>query len=145
MICQCACAAIQRFGKAIDLIDNVHPFYLIWYHPLWKEALKSLHLYDYKDSPYYSFIQLEPTNISSAQDQDPLSNTKLRDTMGCFNPEFFDKIGHLGNISEAQHINKMTGMDGSVLWRTAADAGNGSGRRQMSADGGERRRRFDGE
>jgi hypothetical protein len=85
----------------------VHPFYRIWYHPLWKEALKSLHMYDYKDSPFYSDIQLMPTSISSAQDQDPLSNTKLEDTMQCFYSDFFDKIGHLGNISEAQHINKM--------------------------------------
>ncbi len=107
MICPCACAAMQRFGKDIDLIENVHPFYCIWYHPLWKEAIKSLHLSDYKESPYYSLTQLEPTSKSSVQDQDPLSTTKLEDTMRCFNSEIFDKIGHLGNISEAQRINKM--------------------------------------
>ncbi len=33
MICPCACATMQRFGKDIDKIDNVHPFYRIWYHP----------------------------------------------------------------------------------------------------------------
>jgi hypothetical protein len=27
--------------------------------------------------------------------------------MRCFNSEIFDKICHLGNISESQHINKM--------------------------------------
>jgi hypothetical protein len=106
MICPCACAAMQRFGKDIDLIENVLPFYCIWYHPLWKEAIKSLHLSDYKDSPYNSLTRLEPTSKSSVQDQDPLSTTKLEDTMRCFNSEF-DKIGHLGNISEAQRINKM--------------------------------------
>jgi len=66
-----------------------------------------LHLYDYKDSPYYSLTQVEPTSISSSQDQHLQSNTKLEDTMRCFNSEIFDKIGHLGNISEAQRINKM--------------------------------------
>ncbi len=40
MICPCACAAMQRIGKDIDTIENVHPFYCIWYHPLWKEAIK---------------------------------------------------------------------------------------------------------
>ena len=85
----------------------MHPFYRIWYHPLWKEAIKSLQLYDYKDSPYYSLTQLEPTSIASAQDPDPLSNIILEDTMQCFNSEIFDKIGHLGNIAEAQRINKM--------------------------------------
>ncbi len=107
MICPCACAAMQRCGNDIDKIDNVHPFYRIWYHPLWKEAIKSLHLYDYKDSPYYSLTQLEPTSIASTQDPDPMSNIKLEETMRCFNSEIFDKIGHLGNISEVQRINKM--------------------------------------
>jgi hypothetical protein len=107
MICPCACAAMQRFRKDIDKIDNVHPFYRIWYHPLWKEAIKSLQLHDYKDSPYYSLTQLEPTSISSAQNPDPMSNIKLEDTTRCFNSEIFDKIGNLGNISEAQRINKM--------------------------------------
>jgi len=50
---------------------------------------------------------LEPTSIASAQDPDPLSNIKLEDTMRCFNSEIFDKIGNLGNISEAQRIKKM--------------------------------------
>jgi hypothetical protein len=85
----------------------VHPFYRIWYHPLWKEAIKSLQLHDYKDSHYYSLTQLAPTSIASAQDPDPLSSINLEDTMRCFNSEIFDKIGHLGNINEAQHINKM--------------------------------------
>ena len=107
MICPCACAAMQRFRKDIDKIDNVHPFYRIWYHPLWKEAIKSLQLHDYKDSPFYSLTQLEPTSISSAQNPDLMSNIKLEDTMRCFNSEIFDKIGNLGNISEAQRINKM--------------------------------------
>jgi hypothetical protein len=91
MICPCACAAMQRFGKDTDKIDNAHPFYRIWYPPLWKEAIKSLQLYDYKDSPYYSLTQLEPTSIASAQDRDPLSNIILEDTMRCFNSEIFDK------------------------------------------------------
>jgi hypothetical protein len=85
----------------------VHPFYRIWYHPLWKEAIKSLQLHDYKDSHYYSLTQLAPTSISSAQDPDSLSSINLEDTMRCFNSEIFDKIGHLGNINEAQRINKM--------------------------------------
>jgi hypothetical protein len=91
----------------IDNIDNVHPFYCIWYHPLWKEAIKSLQLHDYKDSPYYSLTQLEPTSISSAQNPDPMSTIKLEDTMICFNSEIFDKIGNLGNISEAHRVQKM--------------------------------------
>jgi len=98
---------MQRFGKYIDKIDNVHPFYRIWYHPLWKEAIKSLQLHDYKDPPYNSLTQLESTSIASAHDPDPLSNIKLEDTMCCLNSEIFDKIGNLGNISEAQCINKM--------------------------------------
>jgi hypothetical protein len=27
--------------------------------------------------------------------------------MRCFNSEIFDKIGHLGNMSEAQHVHKL--------------------------------------
>ncbi len=85
MICPCACAAMQRFRKDIDKIDNAHPFYRIWYHPLWKEAIKSLQLHDYKDPPYNSLTQLESTSIASAHDPDPLSNIKLEDTMCCLN------------------------------------------------------------
>ena len=54
MICPCACAGMQRFGWDIDKIENVHPIYRVWYHPLWNEALKNLQLGDYKDSPFYS-------------------------------------------------------------------------------------------
>ena len=105
MICPCACATMQQVGMDIDKIDNVHPFYCIWYHPLWKEAIKSLELSDYKDSPYYYSPHLEPT--SNVTVQDPLSNITLDDTMGRANSEIFDKIGNLGNISEAQRIHKM--------------------------------------
>ena len=170
MICPCACAAMQRFGKDIDKIDYVYPFCRIWYHPLWKEAIKSLQLYDYKDSPYYSLTQLEPTSIASAQDPDPLSNIKLEDTMRCYNSDIFDKIGHLGNISEAQRINKMrehfhklekiavksvkstkyaicsiievrTVADGcSRQQQTVADSGGRQKQRWTAANGGRRRR-----
>ncbi len=104
MICPCAYATMQWIGMDIDKIDNVHPFYHIWYHPLWKEAIKSLELSDYKDSPYYSCPNLEPA--SSVTVQDPLSNINLEDTMRCANSEIFDKIGSLDNISEAQRIHK---------------------------------------
>jgi hypothetical protein len=105
MICPCACAAMQRIRMDINKIDNVHPFYRIWYHSLWKEAIKSLQLSYYKDSSYYSLTNLEPTSNAAAQD--PSSNITLEDTMQRFNSEIFDEIGHLGNISESQHINKM--------------------------------------
>ena len=52
MICPYACAAMQRIGWDIDKIENVHPFYQIWYHPLWNEALQNIQLADYKDSPF---------------------------------------------------------------------------------------------
>ncbi len=89
----------------IDRIDTVHPFYRVWYHPLWKEAIKSLYLSDYEDSPYYSLGCLEPT--SNLPLQDPSSIITAEDTMRCFNSEIFDKIGHLGNISEAQCVHKL--------------------------------------
>ncbi len=73
MICPCACAAMQC------IVDNVHPFFRIWYHPLWKEAIKSLQLSDYKDSPYHSLTHLEPTSNTAVQD--PLSSITLDDTM----------------------------------------------------------------
>jgi hypothetical protein len=79
IICPCACAAMQWIGMDINKIDNVHPFYHIWYHPLWKEAIKSLQLSDYKDFPYYSLTNLEPT--SNAATQDPFSNITLEDTI----------------------------------------------------------------
>jgi hypothetical protein len=107
MICPFACAAMQRIGMDINKIDNVHPFYHIWYHPLWKEAIKSLQLSNYNDSPCYSLTNLEPTSNAAAQD--PSSNITLGDTMRRFNSEIFDKSGHLGNISESQRINKMRG------------------------------------
>ncbi len=89
----------------IDKIDNVHQFYRIWYHPLWKKAIKYLELSNYKDSPYYYSPHLEPTSNVTAQD--PLSNITLDNTMRHANSEIFDKIGNLGNISEAQRIHKM--------------------------------------
>jgi hypothetical protein len=54
---------------------------------------------------FYSVTILEPTSNGSAQD--PLSNVTLEDTIRSRNSEIFNKFGHLGNISEAQHINKM--------------------------------------
>jgi hypothetical protein len=48
---------------------------------------------------------LAPTSNGPAQD--PLSNITLEDTIRSHNSEIIDKIGHLGNISEAQRINKM--------------------------------------
>ena len=90
MICPCACAAMQRVSLDIDLIENVHPFYRIWYHPLWKEAIKSLHLSDYKDSPYYSLTHLEPTVTSVTPAQDPLSNITPSDTIGSHYSEIFE-------------------------------------------------------
>jgi hypothetical protein len=95
---------MQQIGMDINKIDNVHPFYHNWYHPLWKEGIKSLQLSNYKDSPYYSLTNLEPTSNAAAQD--PSSNITLEDTMRRFNSEIFDKIGHLGDITESQHINK---------------------------------------
>ena len=97
MICPCACAAMQRVSMDIDKIENVHPFYRIWYHPLWKEAIKSLYLSDYKDSPISSSVYLEPT--SNVPVQDPSCSITAEDTRRRFNSEIFDKIGHLGNIS----------------------------------------------
>ena len=107
MICPCACTAMQRVSWDIDLIENVHPFYRIWYHPFWKEALKSLHLSDYKDSPYYSLTHLEPTATSVTHAQDTLSDITLSDTIRRHNSEIFDQIGNLGNISEAQRIHML--------------------------------------
>ncbi len=48
---------------------------------------------------------MAPTSNGPAQD--PLSNITLEDTIRSHNSEIIDKIGHLGNISEAQRINKM--------------------------------------
>jgi hypothetical protein len=96
---------MQRIGMDIDNIDNVHPFYCIWYHPLWKEAIKSLELSDYKDSPYnYSPHLVSTSNVTV---QDPSRNVTLDDTMRRANYEIFDKIGNLGNIPEAQCVHKM--------------------------------------
>jgi hypothetical protein len=90
MICPFACAAMQQVSMDIDRIDNVHPFYCVWYHPLWKEAIKSFYLSDYEDSPDYSLGCLEPT--SNVPLQDPSSIITAEDTMHCFNSEIFDKI-----------------------------------------------------
>ena len=81
----------------IDNIDNVHPFHRIWYHPLWKEAIESLELSDYKDSPHYSSPHLVST--SNVTVQFPLRNVTLDDTMRRANSEIIDKIGNLGTIS----------------------------------------------
>ncbi len=64
-----------------------------------------MELSDYKDSPNYSCSHLEPT--SNVPVQHPLGNITLDNTMRRANSEVFDKIGNLGNISEAQRINKM--------------------------------------
>lgn len=97
---------MQRVSMDIDKIDgNVHPFYRIWYHPLWKEACKSLFLSDYEDSPYYSSGHWEPTSNDNVQD--PLCIITAKNTMQRFNLEIFNNMGHLGNISEAQRVHKM--------------------------------------
>ena len=104
MICPCACAAMQRFGRDIDKIENVHPFYHVWYHPLWKEALKNIQLADYKDSPFYS-SPLSSPKISNVVDTLPCPITE--DTMQHVNLEIFEKIDIYGNIPEAKRVAKM--------------------------------------
>jgi hypothetical protein len=104
MICPCACAAMQCIGWDIDKIENVHPFYCLWYHPSWHEALKSLQLSDHKDSPFY----ISPfSNPSSSIVTNTLICPNTEDTMQCINSEIFEKIDIYGNISEAQRIVMM--------------------------------------
>ncbi len=88
----------------IRLIMCIH-FIVFGITHYWKEAIKSLELSNYKDSPYYYSPHLEPT--SNVTVQDPSSNITLDNTIRCANSEIFDKIGNLGNISEAQRIHKM--------------------------------------
>ena len=103
-ICQCACAAMQRIGWDIDKIENVNPFYHLWYHPLWNEALKSLQLSDHKGSPFY----ISPfSNPTSSNVMDTLICPNTEDTMQCVNSEIFKKIDSYGNISKAQRIAMM--------------------------------------
>ncbi len=104
MICPCACAEMQCIGWDIDKIENVHPFYRLWYHPLWNEALKSLQLSNYKDSPFYISPFSNPTG-SNVMDTLICPNTE--DTMRCVNSEIFEKIDIYGNMSEAQRISMM--------------------------------------
>ena len=60
---------------------------------------------DYKDSPYYSITNFDPTSIASTDHY--CNNVTLDNTIRHHNSEIFEKIGHLGNITEAQRINKM--------------------------------------
>jgi hypothetical protein len=103
MICPCACAAMQRIGMDIDKIKNV-PFYRVWYHPLWKEALKGIQLSDYNDLPFYKSTCLDGT---SSNGTDTASNLNTEDTMQGYNSKIFKTIGNLGNISESQQVAKM--------------------------------------
>jgi hypothetical protein len=104
MICPCAWAAMQHVGWDIDKIENSHLFYHLWYHPPWNEALKSIQLSDYKDSPYYSSPISDPT---SSNVMDTLICQNTEETMFRVNSQIFEKIDIYGNISEAQRIAKM--------------------------------------
>jgi hypothetical protein len=104
MICPCACAVMQCIGWDIDKIENVHPFYHLRYHPLWKEALKSLQLSVYKDSSFYISPLSNPT---SSNVTDTLICPNTEDTMRRVNFEIFEKIDIYGNISKAQRIAMM--------------------------------------
>ncbi len=67
-----------------------------------------MHLLNYKDSPYYSLTNLEPTAATTdTSAQDTLINITLSDRIRRHNSEIFDQIGNLGNISEAQRIHKL--------------------------------------
>jgi hypothetical protein len=79
---------MQRIGWDIDKIENVHPIYRIWYHPLWNEALKNIQLADYKDSPFYSSPFSNPT-ISNVLDT--LLCPITENTMQHINSEIFSK------------------------------------------------------
>jgi hypothetical protein len=83
---------MHRIGMDIDTIGNMHPIYCIWYHSLWKEAIKALQLLEYyKDSSFYSLPHLEPT--SNVPVQDTLSSITMEVRMQHFNSDIFDKIG----------------------------------------------------
>jgi hypothetical protein len=82
----------------------VDPFYQVWFHPLWKEALKGIQLSNYKNLPFYPSPSL---NCTSSNGTVPVSNLNQEDTMHRYNSEIFQTIGNLGNISESQRVAKM--------------------------------------
>jgi hypothetical protein len=80
---------MQCIGMGIDKIENAHHFYQVWYHPLWKEALKGIQLSDNKDSPLYSSPCFDCTSSNSL---DPVSNLNPEDTMHRYNSKICEKV-----------------------------------------------------
>jgi hypothetical protein len=108
MICPCACAAMHHIEMDIDKINNVHPYYRLWYHPLWKEVLKGISLSDYNNLPFYCLPSSDCTTSNSMNPPNPpVSNSNQDDIIIRHNSEIFETIGNLGNISEAQQVAKM--------------------------------------
>ncbi len=92
MIYPCASAAMQRISMDIDNINNVHPFYRLWYHPLWNEALKCIQLSDYNDSPFYSGqSSLDNTPTTSNSANTTIRNLNADDVTLRHNSEIFEK------------------------------------------------------
>ena len=98
-LCPCACAAMQRLNMDIDAIQNHHPFYHLWFHPLWKQALEVCGLDDYDDSPFHNVPK--PVEASSE------GSLSIPDIIRRENTRIFDNMKDLGNLNESGRIMKL--------------------------------------
>ena len=83
MICECACAAATRLGVNIDDVKNVHPYWRIQRHPLWKDVLTTPGLPDYPESMYVKQDVMEPPGKSHTFTAMECMNASLYDKLGC--------------------------------------------------------------
>ena len=75
IICPCICAAITKAGKHedIDNVHNVHPFWHLRGHPMWRRALDKLGKADYDDFPELPPLSRPEQHPDSAIKEAPLS------------------------------------------------------------------------
>jgi hypothetical protein len=94
----------------IDSIDNVHPYWRIWYHPLWKEALEQSFLPDYDDSPFYT-TETKPTantNVTSTGLHHYSTNESNEEaSTRRFNAEIFEQLGDFGHLNISKRVSML--------------------------------------
>jgi hypothetical protein len=109
MICPCGCAVMQRMGMDIDSIQNVHPYWHQWYHPLWGEALQRSFLPDYEDSPN-RISPTEPTHYANTTITGLChynNNDSNEESTRHFNGEIFQQVGNLNHLTTATRVSML--------------------------------------
>ena len=104
MICPCGCTAAQRAGVNVNNHKLVHPYWILWHHPLWSESLKSVGLSDYPDPPLGKSVPTFATEqLGFVKDAVLRATTQVFDDLG--NMDHFDTSSRI--IHFRQYSSKL--------------------------------------